>query len=88
MLKDQDKNQVVEKFRINEQDTGSAHVQVALLTKRINEINDHLRENKHDYASKRGLIKLVGRRRRFLRYVKNQDESAYKELLQQLKLRR
>lgn len=68
-------------------DTGSTEVQVALLTERINLLTEHLREHKHDYHSRRGLMKLVGQRRRLLRYLKRTDAQRYQALIQRLGLR-
>lgn len=79
------KQSIMEKFRIHEKDTGSPEVQIALLTQRIKEITMHLKRHKKDVHSRYGLIKLVGRRRRLLRYLKRKDFERYKELLQKLK---
>ncbi|MCS7246264.1 MAG: 30S ribosomal protein S15 [Thermomicrobium sp.] len=78
---------IVEQFRQHPQDTGSTEVQVALLTERINLLTDHLREHKHDYHSRRGLMKLVGQRRRLLRYLKRTDAQRYQALIERLGLR-
>jgi len=69
-------------------DTGSAQVQIALLTKRINELTEHLRTHRKDHYSRRGLLKLVGRRRRFLNYIQRKDVEGYRELIKELGLRR
>lgn len=69
-------------------DTGSAHVQVALLTTRINELTEHLRAHPKDHHSRRGLLKLVGRRRRFLNYLQRNDLEGYRDLIKELGLRR
>ena len=69
-------------------DTGSAEVQVALLTERINELTEHLREHKHDHSSRRGLVKLVGRRRRLLSYLNDEDVDRYRGIVGKLGLRR
>jgi small subunit ribosomal protein S15 len=69
-------------------DTGSAEVQVAVLTKRIADLTDHLKTHKHDHASRRGLLKLVGRRRRLLDYLKREDIERYRDLIAKLGLRR
>lgn len=82
------KSQVIEDFRINEQDTGSPEVQVALLTNRIKSLVDHLNGHKNDEGSRRGLLKLVGQRRRHLAYLKGKDSGRYQELIQRLGLRR
>jgi small subunit ribosomal protein S15 len=82
------KNEIIEQYRQHESDTGSPEVQVALLTDRIVQLTDHLREHKHDYSTRRGLLKLVGQRRRQLRYLANKDVTRYHELIQSLGLRR
>ncbi|HPC38371.1 MAG: 30S ribosomal protein S15 [Spirochaetota bacterium] len=79
---------VIKKFGKNEKDTGSVEVQVALLTERINNLTDHLQNNKHDHSSRRGLLKLVGHRRKLLEYLKNKDLNRYRNLIQQLNLRK
>jgi small subunit ribosomal protein S15 len=87
-LAKEDKLEIVKKYGRSEQDTGSAQVQVAMLTERINQLTDHLRTHKHDHHSRRGLLKLVGRRRRFLNYLQKNDLEAYRALIRQLGLRR
>jgi small subunit ribosomal protein S15 len=82
-----DKTPTVEKYRVSENDTGSARVQVAILTERINYLNDHFREHKKDYHSRRGLLKMVGRRRRLLNYMKRTDVEGYRRIVQELGLR-
>lgn len=79
------KQKIIEKFKVNEKDTGSTEVQVALITARIREVTVHLRKHKKDVHSRYGLIKLVGKRRRLLNYLKNKDFKRYKELLQKLR---
>ena len=69
-------------------DTGSAEVQIAVLTKRIADLTEHLKTHKHDHASRRGLLKMVGRRRRLLEYLKNEDIERYRALIARLGLRR
>jgi len=69
-------------------DTGSAEVQVAVLTKRISDLTDHLKTHKHDHASRRGLLKMVGRRRRLLEYLRREDVNRYRDLIAKLGLRR
>ena len=83
-----DKQAVIEEYRTHEKDTGSAESQVAVLTTRITELTQHLREHKHDESTRRGLLKLVGRRRRLLRYLNSQDVSKYRALIAKLGLRR
>ena len=82
------KAKVIEDFRRDENDTGSPEVQIAVLTKRINNLTDHLRANKHDESCRRGLLKLVGRRRRLLAYLRRKDYARYLSLTDELKLRR
>jgi small subunit ribosomal protein S15 len=81
------KTELIEKFRIHGEDTGSPEVQIAILTKRILQLTEHLREHKHDESSRRGLLKMVGRRRRLLAYVKQKDFNRYKVVTEQLNLR-
>ena len=82
------KREIVAKFGENENDTGNTRVQIALLTERINHLNEHLRGAKKDHHSYRGLLMLVGRRRRFLRYLRETDLDGYRELIAELGLRR
>jgi small subunit ribosomal protein S15 len=82
------KTQIIEEYRTFEQDTGSPEVQVALLTTRINALTDHLKAHKHDEGSRRGLLKLVGQRRRHLAYLQRKDVNRYRQLIQRLGLRR
>jgi small subunit ribosomal protein S15 len=82
------KQEIVAKFGENAQDTGSTRVQVALLTARINDLTEHLREHKKDHASRRGLLMLVGQRRRLLNYLSKNDLDAYRALIAELGLRR
>ncbi len=82
------KKKLIEDFKINSRDTGSAEVQVALLTERINGLGGHFKSHKKDVNSRRGLLCLVGRRRRLLNYLKEKDVKKYEELLDRLKLRK
>ena len=82
------KQEIVGKHGRSDQDSGSPHVQIALLTARINELTQHLREHPKDHHSRRGLLKLVGRRRRFLQYLQKRDLEGYRALIQELGLRR
>ena len=75
-------------FKINEKDTGSSNFQVAVLTERINSLTEHLKTNKKDVSSRRGLLKMVAKRRKHLDYVRSKSEEDYKKLLEGLKLRR
>jgi small subunit ribosomal protein S15 len=84
----QDKTQVIEEYRINETDTGSPEVQVALLSKRIAELTEHFGEHKKDHHSRQGLLKMVNKRRKLLDYLKSKDSDRYRELIQKLGLRR
>ncbi len=83
-----DKTKTVANFRLHEKDTGSADVQVAILTERINELNGHLQKNLKDHSSRRGLIMMVGKRRRLLDYLHSTDTSRYQKLTKELGLRR
>ncbi len=83
-----EKQTIIEDFSRHEGDTGSPEVQIALLTTRINQLTDHLRTHKHDQHSRRGLLKLVGQRRRHLKYLSRTNPESYREMLQRLGLRR
>ncbi len=87
-LTKEDKQGIIGKHGRSEADTGSAQVQVALLTARINELTEHLRAHSKDHHSRRGLLKLVGRRRRFLNYLQRNDLEGYRALIKELGLRR
>ncbi len=82
------KKQIVEEYRLKEGDTGSVEVQVALLTKEIEALNTHLKEHRHDFHSRRGLLKKVGHRRNLLKYLKNNDIERYRTLIKKLGIRR
>ncbi len=82
------KEEIIEEYKRHEEDTGSPEVQIAILTKRIQELTDHLRANKHDESSRRGLLKLVGRRRRLLSYLRRKDYKSYLALTEKLKIRK
>ena len=79
---------IIEKYRLHEDDVGSAPVQVAILTARILELTDHFKTHKKDHHGRRGLLKLVGRRKRLLAYLKKEDIDRYQELIASLELRR
>ena len=81
------KQKIIGKFRTHEEDTGSAEVQIAILTERINQLTTHMKTNKHDYATQRGLLMMVGQRRRFLRYLRSNNLGSYKSLIKKLKIR-
>ena len=83
-----DKNKIIEKFRTAENDTGSPEVQVALLSARISQLTGHFETHKKDHHSRRGLLKLVGQRRRLLDYLKNKDVARYRKLITELNLRK
>jgi small subunit ribosomal protein S15 len=82
------KREIVAQYGENPNDTGNTRVQIALLTERINELTEHLRTNRKDHHSRRGLLVLVGKRRRFLNYLQRNDLEGYRELIKQLGLRR
>lgn len=87
-LQTEDKAQIIEQYQVHDGDTGSPEVQVAILTRRIQDITQHLIANKHDYHSRRGLLKLVGQRRRMLKYLNKKDPERYRALIASLGLRR
>lgn len=87
-LDKEEKGAIMEEFARHEGDTGSPEVQIALLTKRIGQLTDHLRINKHDESSRRGLLKLVGQRRRLLAYIRRTDFQRYLALTERLNIRR
>ena len=82
------KTKTIDGFRLHEQDTGSADVQIALLTERINKLTEHLQANKKDHSSRRGLLMMVGQRRRLLDYLSRTDANRYVTVTKKLKLRR
>ena len=79
---------VKQEYRVHDQDTGSVEVQVALITRRVQELTEHLKKHKKDHSSRRGLIMLVSKRRRLLDYIKRKDVDRYKQLIARLGLRR
>ena len=87
-LTGEEKRELIEKHGKSTTDTGSTEVQVALLTTRINKLTEHMRANKHDHHSRRGLLVLVGRRRRLLQYLQREDLERYRALIKELGLRR
>ncbi|MDF1500235.1 MAG: 30S ribosomal protein S15 [Anaerolineales bacterium] len=87
-LTKEEKTEVIGEFHRHDGDTGSPEVQVAILSRRIEQLTDHLRQHKHDESSRRGLLKMVGRRRKLLNYIKNQDAASYLELTNTLGIRR
>jgi small subunit ribosomal protein S15 len=87
-LSKSEKQAIIEEYGRKDNDTGSPEVQVALLTTRISQLTEHLKEHKHDEHSRRGLIKMVGQRRRHLNYLSRKDPDRYKEIIKRLGLRR
>lgn len=83
-----DKDKVIDKFQRHERDTGSPEVQIALLSERIGYLTEHFKTHKKDHHSRRGLLKLVGKRRRLLDYLKAKDVNRYKEVIEELGIRR
>ncbi|MFD2532141.1 30S ribosomal protein S15 [Gracilimonas halophila] len=84
----EEKKEIFKKFGNSETDTGSTEGQIALLTKRINDLTEHLKDNKLDHASRRGLLKMVGKRRRLLNYLMKNDIEKYRELIKELGIRK
>ena len=84
----EEKNRIIAEYATHEGDTGSAQVQIAVLTADINELNEHIKQHKQDFASQRGLMKKIGHRRNLLAYLRNNDLQAYRELIKRLGLRR
>lgn len=82
------KNKVIDGYKMSDKDTGSPEVQVAILTERINNLSFHFQKNPKDHHSRRGLLKMIGARKRHLSYLKNKDEGRYQSLIQRLGLRR
>jgi small subunit ribosomal protein S15 len=82
------KSELISKYKLNKNDTGSTEVQVAVLTERINQLTEHMMANRHDYHTQRGLVKLVGQRRRLLSYLSREDAQRYRNLINKLKLRK
>ena len=87
MIKKEKKQNLIEEFKVHESDTGSTEVQVAILTTRIRELTDHMRIHKKDFHSRRGLLIMVGKRRKLLQYLKDRDFNRYQSLIQRLGLR-
>ncbi len=88
MITKEKKQEIIKEYQTKEGDTGSADVQIALLTYRINDLNEHLKVHKKDHHSRLGLLKMVGQRRNLLRYVQTNDINHYRELIARLGLRR
>ncbi len=87
-LAKEEKAKIIKEFAKNEKDCGSAEVQVAILTKEINDLTEHLKVHKHDFHSKRGLLMKVGRRKKLLAYLKDNDVKSYREVIKKLNLRK
>ena len=88
MISKELKGQIIDKFKRDEKDTGSPEVQIAILTERINELTEHLKVHKKDNHSRRGLLKMVGKRRNLLNYLAKKDINRYREIVNQLGLRK
>ncbi|MGE5574397.1 MAG: 30S ribosomal protein S15 [Bacillota bacterium] len=84
----EEKQAIIEKYRLHENDTGSPEVQIAILTERINSLTEHLREHRKDHHSRRGLLKMVGQRRNLLNYLKEKDVERYRAIIDRLGLRK
>ena len=83
-----EKQEIIEQYRVHESDTGSPEVQIALLTKRINHLTEHLKTHRKDHSSRRGLLKMVGRRASLLKYLANQDRGRYQAVIERLGIRK
>ncbi|MDO5713474.1 MAG: 30S ribosomal protein S15 [Tissierellia bacterium] len=88
MLSKDEKREIIDKYKLSESDTGSPEVQIAVLTHRINSLNEHLKTHKKDHHSRRGLLKMVGKRRNLLRYLQKKDIERYRSLIEKLRIRR
>lgn len=87
MLDKKAKEKIIKKFRVHDTDTGSPQVQIAILTEEIKELTEHLKKHKHDFSSRRGLIKKVGERRKLLKYLQKESAEQFKDLAEKLKLK-
>ncbi len=87
-LTQEQKQEIISQYQLHETDTGSADLQIAFLTIRINQVNEHLKLNPNDHSSELGLLKMIGRRRRLLAYINKEDSERYQNLIQRLGLRR
>ena len=87
MLAPKQKQEIIKKFRIHKDDTGSPEVQIAILSEEIVQVSEHLQTHKKDNHSRRGLLKMVGNRRRLLRYLKNEDEKRWRKIAEKLKIK-
>lgn len=84
----EEKKEIVERFQISKNDTGSAEVQIAILTEEINRLTEHMKQNTHDYHSQRGLLKKVGQRKNLLKYLASKDVNRYRKVIKELGLRK
>ena len=87
MLDKKNKEKIIKKFRVHDTDTGSPQVQIAILTEEIKELTEHLKKHKHDFSSRRGLLKKVGERRKLLKYLQKESTEQFKDLSEKLKLK-
>ncbi len=87
MLDKKAKEKIIKKFRVHDTDTGSPQVQIAILTEEIKELTEHLKKHKHDFSSRRGLLKKVGERRKLLKYLQKENAEQFKDLAEKLKLK-
>jgi small subunit ribosomal protein S15 len=87
MLEKKTKEKIIKKYRVHDNDTGSSQVQIAILSEEIKELTEHLKLHKHDFSSRRGLLKKVGERRKLLKYLQKEDAGQFKELATKLKLK-
>lgn len=88
MITQEQKKQIINDYKVHEKDTGSPEVQIALLTTRINQLNEHLKTHKKDHASRRGLLKMVGQRNSLLKYLTREDRARYQQVIGRLGLRK
>ncbi len=88
MLTKKEKDAIIKKYQVHKDDTGSPEVQIAILTKEIDQVSEHLKIHRKDNHSRRGLLKMVGNRRRLLRYLKNEDEKRFDKISDKLKLKK
>ncbi|MDZ7838289.1 MAG: 30S ribosomal protein S15 [Actinomycetota bacterium] len=86
-LEKESKSKIIDEFKVNENDTGSSEVQVALLTEKINQLNEHLKKNKKDHHSRRGLVMMVGKRKRLLRYIQDNELDRYKKINKEIRFK-
>jgi small subunit ribosomal protein S15 len=86
MLDKQTKDKIIGKFKTHEQDTGSAEVQIAILTEEISRLTEHLKSHKKDFSSRRGLLKKIGQRRRLLKFLKRENEQSFEQVVKKLKI--